>query len=384
MILHKSNVQLEHERVKEYLEKTSYLHYLLFIDDNFGVKASSMEFFMRMHAFCKEYHVDMIIFDSTGCVVKHHILYGVSLHRFPVENYISVISLQPNYKKLTTHTTLLANWHNVPHLLSYLSEVCTYDSYLSSYSIVADKFIQSITPANTPFYGFFNRSLPMSMLLPIRKNMNHLKLAFVGNFYENRDLTYCIYNDNMLLLKALDHKGLTRLYGSRKLYSHKDVLTWNGFRTYSGHVPHGVNESSSNESHLLQEIHQCGIALVLFTRNENRSELISMQFLEAIAAGVPIICNSNPSIVEWFGKYVFMITGQTVEEKVESIIQHMNFIAENPIVAYEKVRLARSVFRRTFSWDVQISTIINTIRQEEVIQQKCLYDKVDGELVIDA
>ena len=63
-----------------------------------------------------------------------------------------------------------------------------------------------------------------------------------------------------------------------------------------------------------------------------------------------------------------------MEEQVQSIQTHIQYIDDNKEDVMIKVKKCREIFIRHFSFDVQFQTIINTIRNETVIKELKEYD----------
>ena len=352
--------QAAHQKVQDYFDRYYCKHCFIFLHPSMGNRSSDTELLIRFSLYCRDHNMDFILSDQDGNISHGHLLQGINLQYFPYDDHITVISFHPKCMKLTPHRTLFVGWLPVIQLLPYIQNITTFDGYLSSYSLVVDKFVQSITLKELPFYGFLNPSVPRSSFEPIRKNWKDIRLCYIGTHWShhNSNQIQLVKNERLELLKELDHRGMTKLYGPRRLYENQDVLTWGGFRTYFGEIAFdGVS--------VIRTIRECGICLILTSVVQNRSEVCSMRIFEAIAAGVPIICNKNEFIQWWFRNNVFYIEGNTVEEKITDIERHLEWIVANPMVVHEKIKTCRSIVEKNLSMDVQMEDLLTNIEGVE-------------------
>ena len=344
------------QQVQDYFDRYYSRHCFIVIHSYNIRKSAEIEWLVRFSFACRDKQCDLIIVDEHLVVTPGQVLHGISLSQFPIEEYITVISLHPKHIKTTAHRTLLTCWLPVTHMIPFLDGLTTFDGYLSGYSFVIDKFIQSVTVEDKDYYGYLSPSVPKSSLLPIRRNWKNLRIFYCSTKYWNTRTNsfQSIRNDTLELVKALDEHGWTKIYGPRNQYQTDDVLTWYGFRTYFGELPFdGVS--------VIREIADCGLCLVSPSVHQNRSEICSMQLFDAIAAGVPILCTPNPFIEWWFRDNVFVIHGDNVEQRTACVQQHMDYIVDNPMEVHEKMSNCRRIFNDYFSLDGQIDRFLQYI-----------------------
>ena len=362
----KSNEEKVHymKRINQYFTKYSYIHCFIFIDTFGNLKNAESELLMRIQLYCKEYNIDFMKVNTDGYISSQHPLKGLSLQDLPVHTKITVISLHYHSKKLSKHKTLLALWNPVPFLLPHITNIYSYDGYLSAHSPIIDSFMQSITVYDKTA-GYLCTSLPKCLLLPIEDLPKTKKLFYIGSNWQNtsNQMKNIRHNVNVLL-KKLDKENMIRVYGPKKFLN---IIPWAGYKTYQGEVPFDGKS-------VITKIKECGICLVLSTNAHIRSEVCSMRIFEGIAAGVPIICDDNSFFHTWFGDNVWYIQGDTLEEQVQSIRTHIQYIDDYKEDVMIKVKKCREIFIRHFSFDVQFQSIINAIRNETVIKELKEYD----------
>lgn len=349
----------EKEKIKQYFEETTCIHHLIVID-TFQINNAEHELTKRIGHYCKDYNVDFMILNYSNKRISFHpVLNGLHINSIPVLDTITVLSLHNCSMKISNHKTLLCMWNPVPFILKSIDNILSYDGFLSAHSPIIDGFLQSITDCDKQ-YGYLCTSLPNSLLLPLDDQLpSQLSIFYVGTNWEDsgKRKDTVIRKDVKLLLKLLDQKQMTKIYGPKQYHNNEP---WKGYKTYQGPI-------AFDGKSVITKIKESGICLVLSTAHHIRSEVCSMRIFEGIAAGVPIICDMNPFFQKWFGDTLWYIEGETVDEQLQCIESHIQSIKAHPEDALDKVKKCRSIFTTYFSFDVQFQKIINTIQNKEVI-----------------
>ena len=362
----RTNTNTKKKQIKHYFTNYPYIHCFIFIDTFPNQKNAEAELLMRIQLYCKEYNIDFIRIDPNGFVSLGHPLRSVSIQDIPVHDFVTVISLHYYSKKISKHKTLLTSWNPVPFLLPYIPNVYSYDGYLSAHSPIIDNFMQSITIYDKNV-GYLCTSLPNCLLLPIEPLPESKTVFYIGSNWQNiSNQTKNIRHNATALIKTLDKENITSIYGPRK---YMNMVPWAGYKTYKGELPFDGKS-------VITKIKECGICLVLSTVSHIRNEVCSMRIFEGIAAGVPIICDDNPFFRTWFGDNVWYVQGDTIQEQFESIQTHVTYFHTHEDDVITKVKKCREIFIRHFSFDVQFQNIINTLREEPVINELKEYDVV--------
>ena len=163
------------------------------------------------------------------------------------------------------------------------------------------------------------------------------------------------------LLRFLDSKGIIDIYGPDKF---QGVRPWAGYKCYQGEVPF------DGES-IVGTISKSGIALVLSSEAHSRAGMMSNRLFEAMAAGVPIVCDGNPKAREIIGENGYYIDPQNYKE-VQDVA---NYINRNPEEAYSKAVNCQKIFLDNF----RTSLFLDKIYQGFLARKKALEITVDGE-----
>ena len=355
------------KKVNGYFNNSLFLHTLVLIDSFPELKNAESELLLRISIYCKEYNIDFIKINNTGIVLPGHLLTGINIDNFPVNNKITVIGLHHDSKKISNHTSILTLWNPVPFMVPCFKNIIGFDGYLSAYSPIIDQFIHSVTIQDN-IYGNLSTSLPISIMSPINKPNPNLKLFYIGTNWQNTDRDTNFQKDTrgsvINLLNKLDNMNIVNIFGPRNF---GNIIPWKGFKSYKGEIQFdGIS--------VIEKIRECGICLVLSTQQHIRNEICSMRIFEGIAAGVPIICDKNPFFEKWFGNNVLYLEGNTPEEQSLSIQQHIEYIKSNENIVYEKIKKCREIFYQYFSFDIQFANIINNIRGEDIIKIKSYMD----------
>jgi glycosyltransferase involved in cell wall biosynthesis len=101
--------------------------------------------------------------------------------------------------------------------------------------------------------------------------------------------------------------------------------------------------------------------------NSKSDGIASNRLFEGLAAGVPLICDKNPFIQEWFKDNVFYIdTSRT--NCAEQIINHIIYIRANPSIVLKKMAKCRKIFIDNFLLDKQISSLLLNLPNNKLHQ----------------
>lgn len=229
----------------------------------------------------------------------------------------------------------------------------THDDFLSCDSPAADDHVIRLIH-NDPFHLPPKFKLHHSLSEPIHKPKNNpLKLFYAGINWEKLGKGKSRHQE---LLEKLDPTGRLCIYGP-KLF--QGVNVWEGYSSYQHEIPFdGVS--------MIHEIAGCGAALVLSSDAHKKSGLMSNRLFEGLAAGALIICDENPFAQKHFGDSLLYIDcSESVEKQFDSIMQHLNWAAENQEQARSIAEKAQSIFLDKFALDLELSNIYKKLNERK-------------------
>ena len=241
----------------------------------------------------------------------------------------------------------MALWNPLAYHTSndLINNVGNIDGYISCYSKLVDSFFT--LKFNKPIIGYINHTLSEPIL---ELSVNIHKCFYIGLNWEKLSTLTPERTKILNILKNLEKYNLISIYGPTQIGG---VELWKGYSSYSGEIPfNGVS--------VIYEIKKCGVCLVFSSDNHINSGIASNRLFEGLAAGVPLICDKNPFIQEWFGDNVFYID-TTDLNCVGQIINHINYMRENPSIVLEKMEKCRKIFIDNFLLDKQISSLLLNI-----------------------
>lgn len=321
--------------------------YIAFYDTYPTVETAETENLKRFEIVCKKLNVGFLLINNGGYVIKHPTLNGTDIRTMDSTQIICIISLHFYSLKNTQHYTMLALWNPIKYhndeIMEHMPDI---DGFLSAHSNAIDKHITD--KVDKPIVGFLNTTVSDPIL---EFTFGEYKCFYCGiNWYAlpNADVKRINILD---AVKEIDDLDMVSIYGPERIYG---VRVWDGFKNYKYKIPFdGVS--------VIYEIHKCGICLALSSDEHVESEIASNRFFEGLAAGVPIIANPNPFIVEWFGDNVFYVDLTKPGSIAGQISEHIKYFKENPENTLKRMQNCRNIFLRNFTLDGQLQLIINSI-----------------------
>lgn len=153
------------------------------------------------------------------------------------------------------------------------------------------------------------------------------------------------------LLDTLQARGVADFYGPRKL---EGIDPWAGFSSYRGEIPFdGVSMFST--------MGRYGAVLAVSSPAHMKSRTASGRVFEGIASGTPVISDENPHVRKQFGDLVYYFSGDTEQEKADSIERALKQILDDPQEASRRVAEAQALIAREYSFEVRLSNALTSI-----------------------
>lgn len=158
------------------------------------------------------------------------------------------------------------------------------------------------------------------------------------------------------LLRSLDGRGLSAIHGPEEV---DGIRPWAGFATYRGELPF-------DGWSVIQAIADAGAALVLSSSEHYRDGVMSCRPFEAGAAGVPLISERHPFMVERFGQAVLFFDERApMQEQAGEIQAHLARLNDDPDYALWMATRAQSLVRSNFNLDEQLDELCNWVARRE-------------------
>jgi len=329
-----------------YFDNSTYRCYIGFYDPYPKQKTAEQELLQRIEMTCQKINVGFLLLHNDNIIRnKNHPLSGLHIDSIPSNHIICLISLHSESPKTSQrHLTLMTVWNPIAfHNESRWKSTFSVDGYLSAYSDNIDNYIRQ--HSQKPFYGHLNTSLSGPLL---DFTMGHYRCFYVGINWEKKH-NYITFNRVQIirLVYAMDKLDMLSLYGPAD--------SWTNCRNYVGEIAFdGVS--------VVHEIHRCGVCLVLSSESHLQDAVVSNRLFEGLAAGVPIISDRNPFVVQWFGDNVFYIDdhGDT-DRSIEQIKEHLAFFQQEPEATLHRMKKCREIFTAQFLMDQQLLKIIDNV-----------------------
>lgn len=152
------------------------------------------------------------------------------------------------------------------------------------------------------------------------------------------------------LLDILQDKQIADFYGPNKL---EGMSPWAEFSSYKGEIPFdGVTMS--------RVMRDYGAVLAVSSPAHIKSRTSSSRVFEGFAAGVPVISDENAHVREHFGDLVYYFSGNTEEERAESIQEALQRINNDPGEARQRVKQAQEIMAEKYCFEACFEQIIKS------------------------
>ena len=304
----------------------------------------------RAEIACSVIQVGFIVASNDG-TIRHPMRFaGRNISAMNSMSVICCITFQPQSITKTSHCTLMTLWkenYNEPSILDNLNKV---DGFLSCGSDVIDAYVFEKVPQN-PIIGRLN---PTLYFPPTDFTFGEYSCFYCGIDWYALPNAGGIKRPNVLnVLNTLDKLGVLSIYEPEMPHKFK---AWTEYRSYKGKI-------QFDGYSIIQEIRKCGICLALVSNEDVRSEMIPARFFEGLAAGVPIITNTNPIIARWFGDNVFYIDVTNVDRIAQQVLDHIAYFKNHSTETLLKLQNCRSIYLDRFGLDVQLKNLIVTIKE---------------------
>lgn len=173
------------------------------------------------------------------------------------------------------------------------------------------------------------------------------------------------------LLRLLDVQGASAIHGPEEM---DGIRPWEGFRTYKGQLPF-------DGWSVVEAIADAGAALVVSSSEHYRDGVMSCRPFEAAAAGVPLISERHPFMVEHFrGAALFFDERAPHAEQAEEVVSLIARLNSDPDLAVDLATRAQALVRSRFNLDVQLDELCSWVASREV--QRALPAKAKATAVV--
>ncbi len=156
------------------------------------------------------------------------------------------------------------------------------------------------------------------------------------------------------LLDVLQERGIADFYGPRKL---EGIDPWAGFTSYRGEIPF-------DGASMFETMRQYGAVLAVSSPAHLKSRTASGRVFEGLVSGTPVISDRNPHVIEQFGDLVYYFSGETEQERADSIQAALNQILADPEEANRRVREAQKLIADEFSFETKLDATLAAIHEE--------------------
>lgn len=200
-----------------------------------------------------------------------------------------------------------------------------------------------------------NHTVPADYLEPVR--MTDRRLFYIGINWERTQTTN---GRHSTLLGLLDDAAVSKIYGPREI---DGVAPWAGYRTYQCDVPFDGRS-------VIETIAASGAALIVSSAAHYHDGVMSCRPFEAAAAGVPLISERHPFMLEHFGDAaLFFDESAPVEEQAEEIVEIIRGLNRDPEGAIEVALRAQEIVRQHFNLDDQFDRLCSWVAARETERQ---------------
>lgn len=156
------------------------------------------------------------------------------------------------------------------------------------------------------------------------------------------------------LLDVLQERGIADFYGPRKL---EGIDPWEGFSSYRGEIPF-------DGASMFETMRQYGAVLAVSSPAHLKSCTASGRVFEGLVSGTPVISDRNPHVIEQFGDLVYYFSGDSEQERADSIQAALNQILANPEDANRRVREAQKLIAEHYSFETKLDATLEAIHAE--------------------
>lgn len=199
-----------------------------------------------------------------------------------------------------------------------------------------------------------NHTVPERYLDPV--NRTNRRLFYIGINWERMANTK---GRHQSLLTLLDKADVSSIHGPREI---DGIAPWAGFKTYQGDVPF-------DGWSVVEAISAAGAALILSSPNHYRDGVMSCRPFEAAAAGVPLVSEHHPFMLEHFNDAALFFDERASEqEQAEEIVEIINKLNDDPEYAQAMSVRAQEILRTKFNLDEQFNNLCEWVTHQE--QQK--------------
>lgn len=306
------------------------------------------EVIARLKAAATMHHHELIELNPDGSALRD------SARMPQVDLVLNLHYLSPKALDVP-HVGLLWNplefYHNfgfVPHFAHQLSH-----DYLATAGakLVEDAFAPFRSDLFAHPLPVVNHTVPERYLAPIRREDR--RLFYVGVNWER---VIGIGGRHSDLLGRLDDAGVSVIYGPRKI---ETFVPWEGYRTYQGDLPF-------DGWSVIEAISSAGTALIASSPAHYRDGVMSCRPFEAAAAGVPLISERHPFMLEHFADAaLFFDERAAVADQAAQITELIRQLNDDPDHALALAERAQAIVRERFNLGVQLDGLCRWVTDQE-------------------
>ncbi|NGX56467.1 MAG: hypothetical protein K1060chlam5_00710 [Candidatus Anoxychlamydiales bacterium] len=309
----------------------------------------------RIALTAKELGVEPILLDTFGRCLKTKKLITKDEIDFVISMHFSTPKCYDVFSYITLWNPL--KFYNDWGYRVNSNNLLTYDDFLSCSSKPSEDHIKRLIHNNKthlPPNFILNPSLSDVMYEP--KIHPNSKIFYCGINWERANCKKGRFEN---FLKKLDEKNIIKFFGPKKLNGKK---VWIGYKNYIKPIPF-------DGTSLIKEIADCGISLVLSSEEHIISDIASNRLYESAAAGAVIISNKNNFVKKHFKDSVLYI--DTDKNTVfEQIVNHYNWIQNNPKEALKLSLQSQKIFKENFSLKTQLKNIFKNHENRKIALNK--------------
>lgn len=179
------------------------------------------------------------------------------------------------------------------------------------------------------------------------------------------------------LFKLLDSTGKVRFFGPEVNKAWGGIRPWAGYKSYKGQIPFDGYS-------LINEVHRCGVCLVLSSDIHRRVGAVTNRAYEALTAGAVMISDDNEFMKKWFGDCALFINynKNNPKDTFEQIMEKYNWILSHREEALEMARRAQNVFVTSLSMDIQLYNMLNNHARRFDVIKKDMFAECEEEKVL--
>ena len=214
-----------------------------------------------------------------------------------------------------------------------------------------------------------NHTVPERYLAPERRPDR--RLFYVGVNWERNGASAGRHGE---LLRTIDAADVSTIYGPLLV---DGVEPWAGYRTYRGELPF-------DGWSVVEAIARAGTALIVSSPAHYRENVMSSRPFESAAAGVPMISERHPFMLEHFADAaLFFDERAPARDQAEEIIGLVRRLNADPELAVDLATRAQAVLKESFNLDEQLDGLCRWVSEQTASARRSSgHEAVDVTVVV--